>query len=62
MRVKSPYQSFRSWKIYYIYTTFSPSLNQSLTNCKYAWGLICEIIWGYYLEESAANFVVVVMC
>ena len=40
--------------INYICTTFF--LNRSLTNYESTWSLIWEIISGYYLKSSAANF------
>lgn len=49
------YQNSVSQKINYICTTFF--LNQSLTNFKSTWSLIWEIILGYYLKCSGANFV-----
>lgn len=39
----------------YLYNLFF--LNQSRTHYKSAWSLIWEIILGYYLKWSAANFV-----
>lgn len=50
------YQNSVSQKINYICTIFF-FLNQSVINCKSIWSLIWEIILGYYLKWSAANFV-----